>query len=249
MPLRLIIVAGMRAIFLSDAHLRHPQDQNYQLLLEFLNQQKQLDALFLLGDIFEFWLGYDHLVFSAYVPLLEKLRQFSAAGTRLYFVEGNHDFLLGRYFRETLNCTIIPEQQIISWDGLKIMVCHGDLLNPGAGYRQLRKFWRSRFVRGLARIVHPDQVWRFGLWLSSKSAKNDPDRPHHDPLPYLQTYVEKNARGCDLVVAGHFHYPRTASYENTRIIALGDWIHQFSYAELMDGKLELKSFDHMSPEQ
>jgi len=242
MPPRLIIVAGMRAIFLSDAHLRQPQDRNYQLLLEFLNRQKQLDALFLLGDIFEFWMGYEHLVFSPYVPLLEKLRLLSEAGTKLYFVEGNHDFLLGPYFHETLHCTIIPEQEIINWDGQKILVCHGDLLNPGSGYRQLRKFWRSWLIRGLAKAVHPDLVWKFALWLSNKSSKNDPDRTHRDPLPYLRTYAEKEAGDCDFVVAGHFHYPHAASHRNTRLVALGDWITQFSYAELNNGELELKTY-------
>ena len=55
----------MKAIFLSDAHLRRPEDKNYQLLLDFLDRQKDLDALFLLGDIFEFWIGYKHLAFTA----------------------------------------------------------------------------------------------------------------------------------------------------------------------------------------
>ena len=232
----------MRAIFLSDAHLRQPQDENYQLLLDFLNQQKQLDALFLLGDVFEFWLGYEQVVFTPYMPILERLRQLTQNGTKLYFVEGNHDFLLGTYFTDTLQATIITEQQTISWDNLKIHLCHGDLLNPGTGYRQLRKFWRCRPVQWLAKIVHPDLVWKFAIWLSNKSAKNNPDRPHHNPLPYLRPYVEKKASGCDYVICGHFHYPITGQHQNTQLVALGDWITQFSYAELQNGQMQLKNY-------
>ena len=238
----LIIVADMRAIFLSDAHLRQPQDRNYQLLLEFLNRQKQLDALFLLGDIFEFWLGYRHLVFSAYVPLLEQLRRLAEAGTQLYFVEGNHDFLMGDYFSATLRCTVITEQQIISWDNQKILLCHGDLIRPNRSYRLLRGFWRSRLIRLLSRIVHPDLVWSFAIWLSNKSTKNDPNFTHRDPSPLLQAYATQQTPDCDIMVCGHFHHPVALEHEQLKIIALGDWINQFSYAELQDGVIELQTF-------
>ncbi len=230
----------MRAIFLSDAHLRQPQDNNYQFLLNFLNRQKDLDALFLLGDIFEFWLGYKHLVFSVYIPLLEKLRQLSENGTKLYFVEGNHDFNLGSYFTETLDCTVIPDQQLIDWDGQKILISHGDLLNPSPHYQRLRSFWRSWPVKILAEIIHPDLVWSFAIWLSNKSSKNNPDNHHHDPTPYLLPFSEKS--NSDIVMCGHFHHPLDTEHRGIRIIALGDWISQFSYAEMVDGKIELKSY-------
>ncbi|MBN2793424.1 MAG: UDP-2,3-diacylglucosamine diphosphatase [Desulfuromonadales bacterium] len=233
----------MRAIFLSDAHLRNPQDRNYQLLIDFLKQQKDLDALFLLGDIFEFWLGYKHLIFSVYIPILETLRRLTDAGTKLYFVEGNHDFNMGPYFTETLQCTLVPDQQIIDWDGHNILICHGDLLNPSAGYRRLRAFWRSAPVKLLSRIIHPDLVWAFALWLSNKSSKNDPHKLHSDPTPYLRNLIEKeDFSNCQIVVCGHYHYPTENEHHNTKIIALGDWISQFSYAEMVDGRITLKTY-------
>lgn len=230
----------MKAIFLSDAHLRNPQDKNYLRLLDFLNQQKDLDALFLLGDIFEFWLGYKHLVFSAYIPLLEKLRQFSESGTQLYFVEGNHDFNLGPYFINTLKCTVIPEQQLLNWDGKKILICHGDLIKPDRNYRHLRTFWRSWPIKALSRIIHPDLVWSFALWLSNKSSKNDPRKCHRDPSPYLIPFSETS--NSDIVICGHFHHPLEREHQDVKIIALGDWISQFSYAEMQDGVISLKSY-------
>ncbi len=233
----------MHAIFLADAHLRHPRDKNYQLLLDFLKQQKDLDALFLLGDIFEFWLGYRHLVFSAYVPILEALRRLSETGTQLYYVEGNHDFNLGPYFSNTLNCRVITEQQLLSWDGLNILLCHGDLLNPSPAYRRLRRFWRSRPSKLLARLVHPDLVWKFAFWLSNKSAKNNGPSPHQDPTPYLISFSDRaENQKADLILCGHYHYPTQADHRGSKLIALGDWIEQFSYAELKDGEIELKNY-------
>jgi len=230
----------MRAIFLSDAHLRHPQDNNYQHLLDFLNQQKDLDGLFLLGDIFEFWLGYKHLAFTVYIPLLETLRQLSENGTKLYFVEGNHDFNLGPYFTETLKCSVITDQQLLDWDGQKILLSHGDLLNPDRNYQRLRSFWRSWPIKFLSQIIHPDLVWSFAIWLSNKSAKNHPENRHQDPTPYLIPFSE--TCHSDIVICGHFHHPLDIEHRGARIIALGDWISQFSYAEMVDGEIKLKSY-------
>ena len=233
----------MRAIFLADAHLRSPQDKNYRLLLDFLNRQQGLDALFLLGDIFEFWVGYRHLVFANYVPLLESLRRLTQAGTKLYFVEGNHDFHLGPYFTETLNCTVIPDQRQIEWDSLKIMLCHGDLLKPDPSYRRLRSFWRSWPVRAMSRLVHPDLLWEFAIWLSNRSHKNNPGNRHHDPTPHLISFSETPpAAGSRIVICGHFHYPVETQHRDVKLIALGDWINQFSYAEMQNGEIGLRTF-------
>lgn len=231
----------MRAIFLADAHLRQPQDKNYQLLLNFLDQQRGVDALFLLGDIFEFWIGYKYLAFTPYIPLLERLRHLANSGTKIYFVEGNHDFNIGPYFTETLNCTVIPNQKKIDWDGHTLLLSHGDMLNPDPKYQKLRSFWRSWPVRGLAKIIHPDLVWSFAMWLCTKSPKNNPDNRHFDPTPYLLPFAEQS--NSDIVVSGHYHHPLDLEHQGTRIIALGDWISQFSYAEMIDGKIELKQFN------
>ena len=104
----------MRDLFIADAHLLAPQDANYRRLLEFLRAQRgRTRTLVLLGDIFEFWIGYRYCVFSAYVPLLEALRELREAGARIVYVEGNHDFHLGPYFAETLGCDILPDGGVI----------------------------------------------------------------------------------------------------------------------------------------
>ncbi|MFO7766529.1 MAG: UDP-2,3-diacylglucosamine diphosphatase [Pelovirga sp.] len=233
----------MKAIFLSDAHLRNAQDDNYKHLMGLLNDQQDLDALFLLGDIFEFWLGYRHLVFAAYVPLLEQLRQLTDSGTRLYFVEGNHDFSLGPYFSDTLGCTVITEQELIKWDGRSILLCHGDLINPTPAYLCLRKFWRSSFIKVLTRIIHPDPIWKLGLWLSNKSQKKKPLTKNNDPTPWLQTFAANSVNDhYDLLICGHFHFPVLLEENNQQIIALGDWQSRRCYAELVDGRITLKTY-------
>lgn len=232
----------MKAIFISDAHLRSPQDANYRRLLEFLDQQQDLDGLFLLGDIFELWIGYEHLVFSAYIPLLERLRRFFEQGTKLYFAEGNHDFLLGSYFSDTLKCQIIPDQQIIPWDGQNLLICHGDLIHPSASYKRLRTFWRGWLARRLMRVLHPDLIWKFGIWLSDKSLKNRPVNKQYDPSSWLRDYCDQQTEDYDMMICGHFHYPVSLTGQQPQIIALGDWQTRGAYLLLEDGKISINSY-------
>lgn len=233
----------MKAIFIADAHLRDPQDQNYQLLLDFLNQQKQIDALFMLGDMFDFWIGYRHTVFSAYVPLLDCLKRLADSGVKLYFVEGNHDFNMGAYFQNNLRCTVINTDEIVEWDGRKIYLCHGDLLRPDRPYRLLRGLWRSPFIRVLSAIIHPDLVWSFAQWVCNKSPKHRNGSKHHDPTPWLKQLIESDRIGdADSLFCGHYHYPVEIIHKEIEVFALGDWIDQFSYVAMQDGEFSLQNY-------
>jgi UDP-2,3-diacylglucosamine hydrolase len=234
----------MRAIFLADAHLRCPDDENYRKLVDFLDAQTgRLDGLFLLGDIFEFWIGYRHVVFSAYLPLLEKLRALNEAGCSLYYVEGNHDFNLGPFFADTLQCRIITDEAVVEWDGQKLWLCHGDLINKELkGYRLLRAFWRSLPVRILAALLPPDAVWTFGNWLSDKSGKYKATGKRFDPSPLVQPYARHCLNSSDAFICGHFHQPVQHQEEAGTTLVLGDCIDQYSYAELVDGTFTLKTF-------
>ena len=87
----------MRSIFIADAHLRNPGDANYRELLRFLaGLRGNTDTLYILGDLFEFWIGYSTTPFIQYLPILEELRLLTAGGTAIVYFEGNHDFHMGR---------------------------------------------------------------------------------------------------------------------------------------------------------
>src|SRR6056297_1490602 len=100
----------MKDVFVADAHLADPASENYRCFLDFLNSLRgETRTLFLLGDIFEFWIGYRHIVFSPYVPVLDALRRLKEAGTEIVYVEGNHDFHVGPYFEKVLEARIFPD--------------------------------------------------------------------------------------------------------------------------------------------
>jgi len=233
----------MKDVFIADAHLHLPGDANYQRLLEFLGTlEGQVRTLYLLGDIFQFWVGYRHCVFANAVPLLEALRRLHAAGTSLVYVEGNHDFKLGPYFRDTLGCRIIPDTADIEIDGVRVHLAHGDLVDPGdTGYRLLRATLRSWPLQLVKNLIPPDWLWGISVWMNRKSRDNHHRRDQcWQPVKLLETYcAARCAGGAQAVVTGHFHTPLLRETGQGTLVALGDWITQYSYAVFENGRFSL----------
>lgn len=235
----------MKDVFLADAHLRDPGDENYRRLLTFLEGLRgKTRTLYLLGDIFEFWIGYRHAVFSAYVPVLEALRRLREDGTELVFVEGNHDFHMGPFFEEVLGCRVIADDAAVDVDGLRIYLAHGDLADPvDSGYRLLRRLLHSRFILCLARLVTPDLPWAISRWMGRQSRKQYTTRSvRRQPEELILAHARRRfAEGHQAVVTGHFHHPLLRSDPAGTIVALGDWIDQYSYAVLENGAFRMES--------
>ena len=236
----------MKDIFIADAHLRHPEDENYRRLLQFLdNQGDDLRTLYLVGDIFEFWVGYRHTVFAAYVPLLASLQRLRRRGVEMVFVEGNHDFRVGPYFTETLGCQVLPDGGALQLDDLRLYLCHGDLINPhDRGYRILRRVLRSRLVSGLIALVPPDWTWGIARWASRQSQQHRTKKEHNwSPHELFTEFAkERFSAGFDIAVTGHFHTPWRFEADNGLFIALGDWISQYSYLVYSDGQFTLENY-------
>jgi UDP-2,3-diacylglucosamine hydrolase len=233
----------MKDLFLADTHLLNPNDDAYRRLLNLLDEQcGKLRSLVMLGDIFEFWFGYRHTVFWAYLPLLDRLHRLRESGTELVFVEGNHDFHLGPYFSEILGCRILPDGGSLERDGRKIFIAHGDLVNPrDTGYRILRRFLRHRLTRRLMMMVPPDTAWRIARWASDKSSRKNGGRDRrHLPREDVFAYAHRRfSEGYDSVVIGHFHVPLLHHENGKTLITLGDWSRESSYAVLEDGVFTL----------
>lgn len=235
----------MRAIFLADAHLCKPSDLNYQAMLTFLEEQcGKTDMLVLLGDIFEFWIGKE-TVGENYVPLIDALERMYQQGTKLVYVEGNHDFHLGPVFTKRLACQVLPEGGSIELDGKKVFLSHGDLANPeDVNYRRLRKFLRSGLIRTLLRIAPNSLTMAIATRGSYKSRANAGQRKSRWPArEILKPYAEAIfSSGYQVLITGHYHHPFHEKRGNGEHIALGDWITQFSYAVYENQAFALKRY-------
>lgn len=239
----------MRALFLADAHLCKPSDQNYQALLTFLDEQcGKTDLLVLLGDIFEFWIGKT-TVTENYAPLIDAFERMQRQGTKLVYVEGNHDFHLGPVFTQRLNCQVFPDGGSIDLEGKKVFLAHGDLANPDdTGYRRLRKFLRSDPVRFLIHNLPNRLLMVIGDRAGHESRKTSVEQRRNCPaLKILKPYAEKIlAMGHQAVVTGHYHQPFHKKLGDGELIALGDWITQYSYAVYEDHTFTLQRYSPAS---
>jgi len=235
----------MRALFLADAHLCKPSDPNYIALLTFLDEQcGKTDLLALLGDIFEFWIGKD-TVTDNYAPLIDAFERMHRQGTKLVYVEGNHDFHLGPVFTRRLNCQVFPDGGSIELDGKSIFLAHGDLANPDdTGYRLLRKILRSGPVRFGLRTLPNSLLMAIGDRAGYESRKSSGEQRRNCPArEILKPYAEAIlATGHQAIVTGHYHQPFHEKLGNGEIIALGDWITQYSYAVYEDHAFTLQSY-------
>lgn len=241
----IIVAAVMRKIFIADAHLRQPEDENYRRLLAFLaTLPGTADTLYVLGDLFEFWIGYPCLVFPQYVPLVNMLRQLRNSGVELVYFEGNHDFNLGEVFTRDLRARVYPGPAEVQIDGRRFYLCHGDQMNPGDyGYRLLRATLRSPMVRLLSRQLPPAVAVRIAQLLDRTCGAPAEAKRRHDPAAIIRAFAHTRfAAGSDAVVTGHFHYPLHEQHGGRDLVSLGDWITDYSYAEFSSGTLSLKTF-------
>ncbi len=240
----------MRKVFIADAHLRDPEDFNYRVLQKFLAGLKgNTEVLFILGDLFEFWIGYGHVPFRQYLPVLEMLREIMESGTNIVYFEGNHDFHMGPFFKKSLRADIYRSPQVLTLNGKKVYLCHGDqIIDNDYGYSVLR-FLLHNPLTGILLPLVPYRLTSFVAdRMSRLSARNHEERNRkRNYEAILRSFAARRFKsGCDVVISAHFHTPYTEHAETNKgekiLLSLGDWKTQFSYGEWSDDTLALRKF-------
>lgn len=240
----------MRKVFIADAHLRNSGDENYRKLLRFLTElQGNTETLFILGDLFEFWIGYRQVPFTEYFPVLEQLRKLVTSGTKLVYFEGNHDFHMGPFFKETLRASIHRGPATFDLDGKRVYLCHGDQINRAdIGYHLLRFVMHNALAGAMVPIIPVRLVIRIADRMGRMSKRGH--RQHQQKWDYmaiLRAFAAARFReGYDVVISGHFHTPlleKSALNGERTLLSMGDWITQFSYGEWTNGEIALKKYE------
>jgi UDP-2,3-diacylglucosamine hydrolase len=243
----------MRTIFLADAHLVDPSDRNYRLLLRFLRElEGNTEALFIMGDLFDFWLGFPSSPLRQFDELLAALQSLVQSGCRLVYFEGNHDFHLGANFRQRLGAEVHTGPAVITLQGRRLFLCHGDQINcRDHGYRLLRLLLHNRLAAVLVNYVAPYVALRVRARLQRASrAGYQAKLQRWNYREIIRTFARSvREEGCDGLVTGHFHLAFCEQLDGSpfSILSLGDWMEQFTYGEITDGNLSLKTYQ--SPPQ
>lgn len=234
----------MKAVFLSDAHIRDHRDPNLPPLLDFLDTLPgRIDRLYIVGDFFDTWFAFSRTIYTVYAPLLGALYRVRRAGARITYLAGNHDYELGSFFTDVLEADVHQDGLEISEDGHRAYVAHGDMADPKDwSYRFLRGFLRSALARGLGRNLPPWMIWRIAQFMThgfsgDESAQRERFRPMYDAFS-----AGKFAEGYDVVILGHLHIPTFEERGGKTYVNLGDWVTARTWLEWTDGRLALKTW-------
>jgi UDP-2,3-diacylglucosamine hydrolase len=249
------MVSSKKIYFLSDFHLGAPDAATSLVrekkIVQFLTEIKnKAAAIFIVGDLFDFWYEYKKVVPKGYVRILGKLAEITDAGIPVYFFVGNHDMWMKDYFQTELNIPIYFEPKEFTFYGKLFLIGHGDGLGPGdAGYKFIKKIFRNPFCHWLFGIFPP----RFGIgladFLSRKSRAKTGTRDEvflGEEKEWLVTYCKETLlkKHYDFFIFGHRHLPLNITLsEKSKYINLGDWIKYFTYAEFDGEEMRLKYYD------
>lgn len=231
----------MKTVAFSDVHLPPVPGQSEEFV-RFLHElgDRRVGRLVILGDLFDFWFEYRHVVFSGYFETLEAFAELRRQGVELHLVCGNHDFWAGRFLKEHLGFQVHPERLELELAGKRALLLHGDGVNRrDLGYRVYKHIARARLTIALFRLIHPDLAMEIARRVSRTSRRIVQAR---DPGKSLEAKALREfakgvlSRGeAEIVVCGHAHAPALEEYAFSTgtglYINTGDWLDHRSYVE------------------
>jgi UDP-2,3-diacylglucosamine hydrolase len=249
------IPSGKKIYFSSDNHLGAPNAEESKLrekkFVRWLNEiESDAAAIFLLGDLFDFWFEYKHVVPKGFVRVFGKLAELSDSGIPIYFFVGNHDLWMQDYFEKELNIPVYHQPKTFSFNNKKFFIGHGDGLGPGdKGYKRMKKVFTNSFAKWLYRWFHPDIGVPLAKHLSVKNKMISGDEDEQflgKDNEWLAQYANRKLESeyFDYFVFGHRHLPMEVELnKDSTYYNLGDWISHYTYGVFDGEKFELKEFD------
>lgn len=249
----------MTAYFLSDLHLGAPyfadSREAEKRVVDFLDSIKEeVDALFLLGDILDYWYEYRYVVPRGFVRFFGKLAELADRGVRIVWFIGNHDIWIFDYLPTELGIEVVDGYAVEELDGHKFLMTHGDgigRLKPS--FRLLRRLFRSKVCQKLFSGIHPRWTVPFAYNWSRHSRKiegpspEDARRMMSNILEFSTQYLAEHP-DVEYFIYGHLHlFERVRIAASAEMIVLGEWIARFSYARWDDRELTLHEYRPDAP--
>ena len=260
---QLTIAGSIR--FVSDLHLRSDRPDLSERFSRFLNEcaAQQIAALFILGDLFEYWIGDDDLDDPFVANIVARLRQLSDSGTRLFFVHGNRDFLIRTDFAAATGVSLLPEQSVLntaqtpvgaddtpSNEALQILLLHGDTLcTDDHAYQNFRRMvrtdgWQTNF---LAKSLDTRRAEVAALRRQSNEAVRQKSAEIMD-VNAAAVRQTLSTSGCRIMIHGHTHRPGIEIVDTatgSERWVLSDWDEKRGDAlEIKAGKIHRLDWSH-----
>ncbi len=235
--------------FISDAHLgswaiSHHRQQERRLV-RFLDEIKnRASAIYMLGDMFDFWYEYKMVVPRGFTRFLGKISELTDMGVEVHYFTGNHDIWCKDYLQKECGVILHREPITIELADKVFYLAHGDGLgDPDWKFKIIRSAFHSRLCQSLFSCIHPRWGMQFGLsWAKhSRIKRGDSGEPPYmgEKKEHLVLYAKKYLQehpDVNYFLFGHRHIELDLMLsKQCRLLILGDWISQFTYA-VFDGE-------------
>lgn len=232
--------------FISDVHLgigNAGAEERFQQFL--LSIRDRAEALYILGDLFDFWFEYRRVVPRISLEVLTRLARLAETGTRVYLLRGNHDVWFKGWLERGLKLEGVFDELVVRIGDRRCYLTHGDALDRGFVPRIFRGLMRRGCAAALFSLLHPD----LGIGLARRVAGFSRQRMEQrgDAVRVQRVLRDfarrKVAEGYQLVILGHSHIPEFVRFNGSGVyINTGDWLRNFTYAVLGEGEPELRRF-------
>jgi UDP-2,3-diacylglucosamine hydrolase len=243
---------GKSVFFASDLHLGAPDAgasaERERAFVAWMDSIKpRAAALYLVGDVFDFWFEYRRAIPKGFARLQGRLADWADSGIPVFMFTGNHDLWMHNYFSQEFGIQVFHEPVRHVWNGKHFVVGHGDGLGPGdAGYKLLKQVFTFKPFQLLFRWLHPDLGIGLASWLSrgSRARTGHEDYAMTDVTResiYLWALDQNRRAPADFWIFGHRHYPANVDFPAGRgtYVNLGDWIKWRSWGEWSGQLFEL----------
>lgn len=220
-----------QTLFIADLHLDNKRPHIIAAFCRFLEGISDTDALYILGDLFEYWIGDDDPAIGLQ-PVIHSLQELSHSGTPVFFIHGNRDFLVGDAFANSIECKILPEETVIDLYGTPTLIMHGDTLcTDDIAYQKYRAKARNKWIQKVLLLLSTKQRLKIAQRLRDKSisATQGKQAEIMDVNQHAVEQVMLNHK-VQYLIHGHTHRPAmhdfTMDGSTCKRIVLGDWYEQ-----------------------
>ncbi|QJW89315.1 UDP-2,3-diacylglucosamine diphosphatase [Spirosoma taeanense] len=249
------LAPGRKVYFASDFHLGTPSPDQSRLreraVVNWLDRiRPDAEAIFLVGDVFDFWFEYKRSIPKGFIRLQGKLAELTDAGTKIVLFTGNHDMWMNDYFTQEMGIPVYRKPRPYIFNDKRFLIGHGDGLGPGDfTYKQLKRVFESGLARRLFRYLHPDLgIGLAQAWSRRSRISNLAKGEEHflgEDREWLMLYCrEVEAREHhDYYIFGHRHLPLDLAVSpGSRYVNLGEWVTAKTYAVFDGTDLQLKTW-------
>jgi len=245
---------NQKLYFASDFHLGTPNHEasrkREDKIIRWLDSIKHdASAIFLLGDIFDFWYEYSKVIPKGFARFQGKIAELTDSGIQVILFTGNHDLWMKDYLSQELGVIIYHEKAALLIGESKLMIGHGDGLGPGdKKYKILKWLFKNSLLQWAFSRIHPNFALKLAHAWSKKSRISGSayeDHSFHEE-EYLFQFCKatEEHNHFDFYLFGHRHLQlNMAVNDSSRYINLGEWVHHSRYATFSNGNLELIDFE------